>query len=380
MSRPIYLDYNATTPIDPEVADAMRPYLEGFFGNPSSGHAYGVEAKKAVERAREQVAGLLGCGPDEVVFTSGGSESNNHAIKGTAAALGGKGHHIVTTKIEHPAVIEPCLDVEMSEGRVTYLPVDGAGLVDPKDVEKAITDETILVTVMHANNEVGTIEPIAEIARIARAKGVRVHSDGAQSCGKIPTKVDELGVDLFSVAGHKLYAPKGVGALYVRRGTDLAKFMHGAGHERNMRAGTENVLGIVGLGKACEIAASDPEGRAGHMRSMRDRLHEKVSKGIGDAHLNGHPERRLPNTLSLSFPGLAADAILGALEGVAASAGAACHAGEVKLSYVLEAMGVDENTAMGTIRFSVGRMTTAEEVDRAARSVVDAVLGLRGGM
>ncbi len=369
----IYLDYNATTPIDPEVADAMRPFLDGFFGNPSSSHPLGLEARGAVDRAREQVAGMLGCGADEVVFTSGGSEANNHAIKGTAHALRGRGRHIITSAVEHPAVTEVCTFLEGEGCDVTVLPVDGLGMVNPADVQRAITDGTILVTVMHANNEVGTIQPIREIADIAHARGVRVHTDGAQSVGKISTNVDELGVDLFSVAGHKLYAPKGIGALYVRKGTEIAKIMHGASHERNMRAGTENVLEIVGLGMAAEIAARDLTGHAARMRAMRDRLHGKLEAGFADLRLNGHAERRLPNTLSVSFPGRKADGILAALDGVAASAGAACHADEVKLSHVLEAMGVDEHAAMGTVRLSVGRMTTEDEIDRAAQLILDAV-------
>jgi len=373
MKEIIYLDYNATTPIDPEVAEAMRPFLEGFFGNPSSSHPLGVEARKAVEGAREQVAGLLGCAADEIVFTSGGSEANNHAIKGTALALRDRGRHVITSAIEHPAVTEVCAFLKGEGYEVTVLPVDGDGLVDPADVERAITDGTILVTVMHANNEVGTIEPIREIADVAHARGVRVHTDGAQSVGKIPTRVDELGVDLLSVAGHKLYAPKGIGALYVRRGTQIAKIMHGASHERNMRAGTENVLEIVGLGRAAEIAARDLDGHAAHMRALRDRLHGKLEAGFEDLRLNGHAERRLPNTLSVSFPGRKADAILAALEGVAASAGAACHADEVKVSHVLEAMGVEEHAAMGTVRLSVGRMTTEEEIDRAAELILACV-------
>ncbi len=379
MSDLIYLDYNATTPIAPEAAAAMRPYLEGFFGNPSSSHRYGIAARKAVEKARGQVARLLGCQRDEVVFTSGGSESNNAAIKGTAQALRDRGRHIITSAIEHPAVTEVCRFLEEEGFRISYLPVDSNGLVDPAEVERAITGETILVSVMHANNEVGTIQPIAEIARIARARGVRVHCDGAQSVGKIPTPVDELGVDLFSVAGHKLYGPKGIGALYLRRGTRLAKLIHGADHEQNRRAGTENVLEIVGLGTAAEIAARDLEGNAAHMRALRDRLWDALGERIPDLHLNGDPERRLPNTLNVSFPGLEANTLLDELEEVAASAGAACHADEVEVSPTLEAMGLPERLAMGTIRFSVGRETTAEEIDRAAEEIAAAVRRLRGG-
>jgi cysteine desulfurase len=378
MPQPIYLDYNATTPIAPEVAAAMRPFLDGVFGNPSSRHAFGVEARRAVERARRRVADAIGAAPDEIVFTSGGSESNNTAILGTARALRDRGRHVVTSQVEHPAVSEVCRFLEGEGWTVAWLPVDGTGRVDLAGVERALTPETVLVTIMHANNEVGTIQPIAEIGRIARDRGVRFHTDAAQSVGKIPVRVDELGVDLLSIAGHKLYAPKGVGALYIRRGTALAKLIHGAAHEMGRRAGTENVPGIVGLGAAAEIAARGLEKHAGRMRALRDRLHAEIARGVPDVHLNGHPVERLPNTLSLSFPGLAADAILDAMdEEVAASAGAACHAGEVAVSHVLRAMGVPERTAVGTIRLSVGRETTEEEIERAARRIVETVGRLR---
>jgi cysteine desulfurase NifS/selenium donor protein len=377
MSELIYLDYNATTPIAPEVAAAMRPFLEGFFGNPSSSHPLGVRARQAVEKARGQVATLLGCQPDEVVFTSGGSESNNAAIRGTARALRGRGRHIITSTIEHPAVTEVCRYLAEDGFRISYVPVDAEGLVDPAAVARAITDETILITIMHANNEVGTIQPIAAITEIARQRGVRVHSDGAQSVGKIPTRMDELGVDLFSVAGHKLYAPKGVGALYIRRGTELVRLIHGADHEQNRRAGTENVLEIVGLGCAAEIAARDLERNAAHTRALRDRLHDALSAGVPDLHLNGHPNERLPNTLSVAFPALEANTILDELTDVAASAGAACHADQVDVSQVLQAMGVPERVAMGTVRLSVGRETTAVEVDRAAERLLAVVTRLR---
>ncbi len=379
MADIIYLDYNATTPIAPEVATAMRPFLESLFGNPSSSHGEGIAARQVVERARGQVAELLGCQLDEIVFTSGDSESNNAAIIGSALALRNRGRHIITSAIEHPAVSEVCAFLEEAlDFHVTVLPVDSAGLVDPADVEKALTSQTILVTVMHANNEVGTIQPIADIARLAHKRGVRVHSDGAQSVGKIPTRMDELCVDLFSVAGHKLYAPKGIGALYIRRGTTLTKFMHGADHEQNRRAGTENVLEIAGLGKAAEIAARDLDRNAKHMRAMRDRLHETLAARIPDLHVNGHPEKKLPNTLSLSFPGLEANTILDELTGVAASAGAACHADQIDLSHVLKAMAIEEYTAMGTIRFSTGHGTTPDEIDKAAEQLAAVVERMRG--
>lgn len=378
MSQPIYLDYNATTPIAGEVAAAMRPYLEGHFGNPSSSHRYGIEARRAVERARRQAAELIGAEPDEIVFTSGGSEANNTAILGTARALRDRGRHIVTSSIEHPAVTEVCRFLEAEGWRVTWLPVDAEGRVDPAALERALAPDTVLVTIMHANNEVGTIQPIAEIARRARARGVRVHTDAAQSAGKIPVRVDALGVDLLSIAGHKLYAPKGVGALYVRRGTALAKMIHGASHEQDRRAGTENVLEIVGLGAAAEIAARELDRHAAHMRSMRDRLQQALVTRVPDLHRNGAAEERLPNTLSVSFPGLEANTILDELDEVAASAGAACHADQITVSHVLTAMGVPERIAMGTIRLSVGRETTPEEIDQAAQRIVDVVQRLRG--
>ena len=376
--RPIYLDFNATTPIAPEVADAMRPALEGLFGNPSSSHDYGAEAHLAIEGARRQLATLVGSHPDELIFTSGGTESNNLAIIGTARAHRSRGRHIITSAIEHPAVTEVCTWLQSEGWSVTELPVDSTGLVDPAAVERALTTETTLVTVMHANNEVGTIEPIAEIARIAHRGGALMHTDAAQSLGKIPVEVDELGVDLLSIAGHKLYAPKGVGALYLRRGTEIARLMHGADHERGLRPGTENVLEVIGLGAAAELAGRELERRAEQLSATRDRLHRAVIAGIDDARLNGHPDRRLPNTLSLSIPGLAANELLDELPGVAASAGAACHSGGIALSRVLTAMGVEEQVAMGTLRFSTGRATTVGEVDRAAEQVLEVVARLRG--
>jgi cysteine desulfurase NifS/selenium donor protein len=375
--KPVYLDFNATTPIDPEVAEAMRPYLFEHFGNPSSSHRYGVESRRAVEKARGQVAALLGCRPDEVIFTSGGSESNNYAIKGTALALRSRGNHLVTSSVEHPAVTEVCRYLETQGFHVTYLPVDRHGLVDPEELARALTPQTVLVSIMHANNEVGTIQPIAELAAIARERGALFHTDAAQSVGKIPTQVDELDVDLLSVAGHKLYAPKGVGALFVRRGVSLEKQIHGADHEQNLRAGTENVLLVVGLGKACEIAARDLDRNAAHMRGMRDLLQELIAGEIEGVRLNGHPERRLPNTLSLGIAGIEADGLLSEVEEVAASAGAACHSDAVELSPVLSAMGVPEEIAMGTIRLSTGKTTSEEEIRRAASAIVDAARRLR---
>ena len=379
MIRPIYLDYNGTTPHDPEVIAAMRPFLEEEFGNPSSGHLYAVKPRQALNNARRQVAGLLNCAPDEIVFTSGGTEANNWAIIGSARALRNRGRHIVTSAFEHPAVLAVCGFLEKEGYEVTTLPVGEHGVVDVADAEAALRPDTILLTLMHANNEVGTLQPIAEIAARARARGIRVHTDAAQSAGKVPVDVATLGVDLLSLAGHKLYAPKGVGALYVRRGVALEAFMHGAGQEAGRRAGTENILEIVGLGKACEIAARDLEKNSRHLLTMRDRLHGAIAAGIGNVRLNGRPDARLPNTLSLSFRNLEANRILEAIGlEVAASAGAACHADRVEISHVLKAMGVPVEWAKGTLRLTTGRMTTAEQIDRAARVICTAVKELGG--
>jgi len=375
--KPIYLDYNATTPLDPVVVEAMRPYLEGNFGNPSSMHWYGVQARLAVEKARRQVAELLNCDTDEIIFTSGGSESNNHAIKGVVSANRGNGNHIITSSIEHPAVSEVCKYLEHHGFEVAYVTVDEFGMVDLEALEKAISPKTILVTVMHANNEVGTIQPISEIAEIARKHGILMHTDAAQSAGKIPTDVKELDVDLLTVAGHKLYAPKGIGALYIRHGVILEKLMHGADHEQNLRAGTENVLEIVGLGKACEVAKRNMEKNIAHMRNLRDRLYSGLRTRFPDFRLNGHPDQRLPNTLSLSFPKIEANILLDELDGVAASAGAACHSESIVVSPTLAAMAVPEEYAMGTIRFSTGKFTTEDDIDRAIELISEAATRLR---
>jgi len=379
--KPIYLDYNGTTPIAKEVADAMLPYLYEHFGNPSSATTYGTAAKNAVERARRQVAGLLGGTAGEVIFTSGGTESNNYAIKGAALAYRKQGNHIITSAVDHPAVIEVCKWLEQQGFCITILPVDSTGQVHPEDLERAIRPETTLVTVMHANNEVGTIQPIAELAETAHRHGALMHTDAAQSLGKIPVSVEELGVDLLSVAGHKLYAPKGVGALYVRSGVHLEKILHGAAQEMGRRPGTENVLEIVGLGKAAEVAARDLEENQAHFRAMRDRLYEGLLHELGEAaiRLNGHPENRLPNTLSLSFHRVEANVLLAEISNqVAASAGAACHAGATEISAVLKAMHVPVDWAMGTLRFSVGRNTTAEQIDETIQVVARAVRRLQG--
>jgi cysteine desulfurase len=377
-SDPIYLDYNATTPIDPEVAEAILPYLHRHFGNPSSSHAYGITASEAVISARLQIAELLGAAPEEIVFTSGGTESNNMVIQGLARRLASQGRHIITSSVEHPAVLEPCYALEKDKFCVTILPVDGQGRVSPETVAQAITSETTLISIMHANNEVGTIQPLAEIAAVARERGILLHTDAAQSVGKIPVRPDELGVDFLSLAGHKLYAPKGIGALYIRSGRHLDRLIHGASHESGRRAGTENVLGIVGLGKACEIAGDSLEEGGAHSRALRDRLWQGLSSRLTDLRRNGDLEACLPNTLSVSFRGVDATAILTEIgDRVAASAGAACHSEGVEVSTVLTAMQVPLDYAMGTVRFSVGRPTTEREVDTAVRVVTEAVERLR---
>lgn len=375
--RPIYLDCNATTPLDPEVAAAIRPCLEGLFGNPSSSHVCGTEARQAVDTAREQVAGLLGCKPSEVIFTSGGTESNNHALKGAAFANAHRGRHIVTTVVEHPAVLNVFRYLETKGFEASYLPVDGFGMVHPDAVVEALRPDTVLVSVMHANNEVGTLEPVAQLAEILRRRGIVYHTDAAQSAGKVPVRVTELGVDLLSLAGHKLYAPKGVGALFVREGTALEKFMHGAGHESGMRAGTENLIGIVGLGKACELAFQNLEKNTVVMRRTRDRLLAGLRSIAPAARINTKPEISLPNTLSVSFPGIMGGELLARMEGVAASAGAACHSDRVEISHVLAAMNISRDYALGTVRFSTGKDTTDGEIDRALPIIQKALESLR---
>jgi len=379
MKNPIYLDYNGTTPLAAEVVAAMRPYLETDFGNPSSGHWYGIAPRKAVMTARAQVAGLLGCTAEEVLFTSGGTESNNQVLKSIAGGRYNRGTHLITSNIEHPAILEVCRFMEGHGFEVTILEVNEEGLVDPADVAAAIRSDTILISIMHANNEVGTIQPIREISQLAHDNGILMHTDAAQSAGKISTRVDQLGVDLLSIAGHKIYAPKGVGALYIREGVEPTIFCHGAGQEQGRRAGTENVLGIVGLGQACELAGHGLTQNADHMRAMRDQLEAGLANSLTDIRFNGHRTKRLPNTCSVSFYGLEANRILEeiGLE-VAASAGAACHSDHVEISHVLRAMQVPEPWAKGTLRFTTGRYTSAEEIDRTVEVVAAAVRRLRG--
>jgi cysteine desulfurase len=379
---PIYLDYNATTSLDPVVVEAMLPYLQNHFGNPSSTHAYGKTAHDAVDRARQQVADLLGARADEIVFTGGGSEASNLALKGVAfQKLRGwfgrwrRAAHILTCAIEHPATLVPCEFLKRLGCKVTILPVDGRGLVDPNAVRKVLDSSATLVSIMHANNEVGTLQPIKEIAAIARERGVLVHTDAAQSLGKVPVNVDELGVDLLSVAGHKLYAPKGVGVLYVRRGVNLEPLIHGAGHEGGRRAGTENVPYVVALGQACELARQSLPAATERLRSLRERLWRHLQSALGErVVLNGHPERRLPNTLNVNFVGHVGADFLQSVPEIAASTGSACHEGLVTQSPVLCAMRVPPEIGRGAVRLSVGRFTTEEEVDRAAEILTAAAL------
>ena len=378
MSHPIYLDYNATTPHDPEVIEAMRPFLETHFGNPSSSHQDGLVARDAVEHARAQVASLLNCEPGEIIFTSGGTESNNYAIKGIALSRREHGNHIITSTIEHPAAVQVCRHLETCGFQITWIPVDETGMINVNDVEAAIRPETVLITIMHANNEVGTIQPIGDIAR----KGdIAIHTDAAQSVGKILADVKSLNVDLLTIAGHKIYAPKGIGALFIKRGIELEPIIHGAGQERGLRPGTENVLEIVGLGKACEVAKRDLEQNLSHMSAMRDRLARQITESLDDVRRNGHSEQSLPNTLSLSFLDIEANKLLEQIsDRVAASAGAACHSGGVTISSVLKAMQVPEEWAKGTIRLSTGRKTTAAEIDTAASVIIDAVKKTRAAV
>ena len=371
----IYLDYNATTPTDPRVAVAMTPYLTGFFGNPSSGHLFGREAKAAVEEARGQVAACLGCGAKEIVFTSGGSESDNLALRGVVAARGGG--HLVTSAVEHPAVLEVVLAMEM-EGliQLTVVGVDASGRVDPAEVADALREDTVLVSLMLANNEVGTLQPVGEISELCRDRGVLVHTDAAQAVGKIPVDVDALGVDLLTVAGHKLYAPKGIGALYIRQGVEIEPLIRGAGHERRLRAGTENILEMVGLGAACALVRDEPPEEHSRLESLRDRLRKRLTNAIDGTTEHAGDADRLPNTLSISLPGAHAGDLLDAIgDEVAASAGAACHGLNIQVSHVLAAMGVSTEVALGTIRLSVGRFTTEDEVDCGAEIILGAVIG-----
>lgn len=372
---PIYLDHNATTPLLPEVVDAMLPYLHHHFGNPSSGHIYGKRAYAALEHARAQVAALLGCAPDEIIFTSGGTEANNLAIRGVMEANSRRA--IVTSCIEHPATARPCAWLEAHNAQVTRLDVDAHGQVLPQDAEQTITTDTALVTVMHSNNETGVLQPISALAEIAHKSGALVHTDAAQSVGKVSINVDDLGVDLLSVAGHKLYAPKGVGALYVRHRTHIAPFTLGASHEHGLRPGTENVASIVGLGMACAVALRDLEQNSTRLERLRDTLHDQLAAAIPGLVLNGHPILRLNNTLNVRFPKVSGDAVLVGAPEIAASTGSACHAGYSSASAVILAMGVPLESALGSVRLTLGRGTTEDDIQRAADALVRSYLHIR---
>jgi cysteine desulfurase len=375
---PLYLDYNATTPLLPEVVDAMLPYLREYFGNPSSDHAVGHRARAAVEDSRQQVAALLGCSSDEIVFTSGGTEANNLAIRGATEAQPDR-RHVVTSVIEHPATANPCRWLEGHGYRISWVGVDAGGRVQVRDVEAALAADTAIVTVMHANNETGVLQPIADLARAAHRVGAIVHTDAAQSIGKMSVDVRTLGVDLLSVAGHKLYAPKGVGALFVRRGTPLAPFALGAGHERGIRPGTENVASVVGFGVACGIAGRDMAAWTARVRQFRDELWTRLQERVSAVALNGHAQERLPNTLNVRFPGVSGAALLAAAPEIAASTGSACHQGQESASAVILAMGIPAGEALGSVRLTLGRATTAEDIVRAADTLARAWRSIRNG-
>lgn len=362
MMRRVYLDHNASTPMHPEVVEAMLPYFGEHFGNPSSIHAFGREAREGMEAARETIASFLRAGKEEIVFTSGGTESDNLAVKGVAGARGAG--HIITSQIEHHAVLRTCQALEAQGFTVTYLPVDRHGLVDPEDVRKAIRPDTILITIMHANSEVGTIQPIEAIGRIAREHGVPFHTDAVQTFGKVPIDVEGFGIDLLSFSSHKIYGPKGVAGLYIRKGTKMVSIQHGGEHERRRRAGTENVPGIVGFGKAVEIRARDMESEAVRVTALRDRLWEGIQARVPEVRLNGHPTRRLPGTLNMCFRNVESESIVLGLDlkGVGVSAGSACTSGNVEPSHVLVAMKVPLDWAMGAVRATLGRSNTAEEI------------------
>jgi cysteine desulfurase len=382
--NPIYLDYNATTPLDPAVVDAMLPYLQTHFGNPSSTHEYGTTAHDAVELARAQVAALINAEPEEIVFTGGGTEASNHAIKGTVFARVSRGlldtalsalgmrsakAHIVISAVEHPATANPCAFLRRLGCKIRVVPVDSRGMVDPDDVLKAMP--ATLVSIMHSNNEVGTLQPIRDIAALCRERCRLFHTDAAQSLGKLPVDVKKLNVDMLTIAGHKLYAPKGIGVLYVRKGVELEPLIHGAGHEAGRRAGTENVPYIVALGKACEIARQSLPDATAKLQRLRDRLWDKLRAGLGDCiTLNGHPELRLPNTLNVNFKDHTGAELLQKTPEIAASTGSACHEGKIAQSPVLCAMGVPPEIGKGAVRLSVGRFTTEDEIDRAAQALI----------
>ncbi len=370
---PIYLDHNATTPTDPDAVAAMMPWLGDEYGNPSSGYPLGRRAKDAVEASRQNVASLLGCEKQEVIFTSGGSESNNMVLKGLINFKSPEKYHIITSSIEHPAILNPALFLMELGVKITFLPVDHSGQVAPAGVRNAISPDTSLISIMLANNETGTLQPLREISEIAHENGIPFHTDAAQAVGKLKVDVNELGVDFLTVAGHKLYGPKGIGVLYIRSGKTLIPLIHGAGQEAGKRAGTENVILAVGLGAACRIAKKRLSDDVKMMKKLRDRLWAILSKGIKNLVLNGHPKHRLPNTLNVSVPGLDGNQILDGLPAIMASTGAACHDRTVKLSHVLSAMGVPSEIGMGALRFSVGRQNNMDQIEEAAGLIIDRV-------
>jgi cysteine desulfurase len=375
----IYLDHNATTPIHPDVLAAMLPYLSHAFGNPSSIHSFGREAREAVDEAREKVARLISAKPSEIVFTSGGTEADNLAVKGVALASKEKGGNIITSTIEHHAVLVPCQYLERKGFEVSFLPVDRDGLLDPDDVRRAITDKTILISIMHANHEVGTIEPLEEIGKLTTERAISFHTDAIQSVGKVPIDVGALGVNLLSLSAHKLYGPKGVGALYIRKGTKILPQVYGGHQEMDLRAGTENIAGIVGLGKAAEIALHNIQIKGERLCGLRDRLWEKIKERVGSVRLNGHLTRRLPNTLNATFDCVEGESLMINLDlrGIAVSTGSACTSGSIEPSHVLVAMGHSPTIARGSVRFSLGMENTQEEIEYTANALEEVVRRLR---
>ena len=374
-----YMDHSATSPVNPEVLEAMLPYFKESFGNASTIYTLGMEARTAMENGRKQVASLIGAKPEEVYFTSGGTESDNIAIKGTASRLKSKGNHIITSAIEHPAVEETCKYLEKNGYQVTYLPVGEEGIVKVSDVEEAITPETILITVMHANNEIGTIQPIKEIGALAREKGIYFHTDAVQSVGKIPVNVGDLNVDMLSISAHKLHGPKGIGALYIQKGVRIDPLFHGGGHERGMRPGTENIPGIVGLGKACQIAQDNMEKNMEYVSSLRDRLINGVMGEIEQSYLNGHPTKRLPNNANFRFSSIEGESLVLQLDakGINASTGSACSSKKLEPSHVLMAIGLKEVDAHGSLRISLGPENTPEDIDYSIVAIKEVVERLR---
>lgn len=375
----VYLDHNATTPTHPEVVKAILPYYKEVFGNASSVHQFGQQARKAIDEAREKIANFIGASPKEIVFTSGGTEADNFALKGVAYANEKKGKHIITSSMEHHAVLNPCKYLEKKGFKVTYLPVDKYGLVDPEEVRRAITKETILISIIHANNEVGTIEPVTEIGKIAKEIGIYFHTDAVQTVGKIPVNVNELNIDLLSLSGHKIYGPKGIGVLYIRKGTRIQPLIQGGHHELNRRAGTENVPAIVGLGKAIEIAKATMEKESMRLTNLRNRLCGGIGEKIECVHLNGHPGKRLPNTLNMSFEFVEGESMILSLDlkGIAVSTGSACTSGSLEPSHVLKAMRVDPAVAQGSIRFSLGKDNTEEDIDYVLEVLPEIISRLR---